>query len=604
MRIMTLCMMAAAVCTAGEAVQTDWSGGWVVVPFVETWGDSFLQSEDISFSTQPGRICLLSVPMDAPLEQQVNPSVTLAGLACGDLNTDGRVDLVGASLNDGGVFLFENIGGGQWETTPLDGALSGALGCDVADMDGDGYADVLGAAVAPDAVLLWWNQQGAGPLEDPVVVDPLLPGVHCVAGCDIDGDGLMDLMAAANECDQIVAYYGLDGASWQKVVIDSAFAGTQSVAPADFNGDGYLDAAGAALGAGEFAWWENPGNRTDPWQKHLLADSMAYPHHAAATDLNSDGLPDFIGCAYGSGDILWWENDGTPSGWVQRAITLSLPGVLTSAVCDFDGDGDQDVAGAGWNSDRVVWFENADGTATEWTARTVDNSFNGAWPLCCADFDDDGGVDLAAGADVLSGPGSSHGPSVYDLCSFVDEGSLTSSILDLSETPQWASFQSTSETSSSTTIDFYWRGSDDYQTMGEWIGPSQDMADLSGEMARYVQYRVRLSTTNTLVSPQLFDIQFYWDPNGCQAGECTGVRPLVLQENPSHSGMLDLVLIRDRLDVPAELTLYDMGGRLIDRSTAENEGEMVVFGPLPSGQYFIRCLAQGSCCTVKGVVIK
>ncbi|MCD4709163.1 MAG: VCBS repeat-containing protein, partial [Candidatus Sabulitectum sp.] len=264
--------------SAGEAVQTDWSGGASLESVVTDWGDGFSESLGISSTAVPGIICLSSTPFFTTVERVVNSVVPLAGMDAGDLDGDGFIDLVGASVVTDHVIWFRNLNGSSWSSIPLNGSFDGALGCSISDVDGDGYPDVLGGMDEPDMVVLWKNTDGSGPAGDPVVVDPLFPGVHCVIGCDVDGDDMMDIMGAANQCHQIAVWYNLGNDTWEKVVIDSTFTGTQSVSPGDFDGDGDIDAAGAALGLGEFAWWENPGNRTDPWNKHLVADGMTFAH--------------------------------------------------------------------------------------------------------------------------------------------------------------------------------------------------------------------------------------------------------------------------------------------------------------------------------------
>lgn len=605
MKTAVVTLAAVSMCLAGEAFQTDWSGGQSAVQVVTDWENFYWQLQDLSATAIPGQLSLSSTPLGEVVEDTVNADVSLAGMDAGDLDYDGLVDLVGASLNDGHVYWFRNTGTGRWNTEELTGSFYGALGCDVVDMDGDGYDDVLGAIVEPDMILLWKNQGGAGPTGSPLVVDSLFPGVHCVVGCHVDDDGSMDLMGAANECDQIAVFYNLGDDSWQKVVVDSTFKGTQSVSPADFDGDGDTDAAAAAGALGQFAWWENPGNRTDPWVKHVLADGMSYPHHVIAVDMNSDGLADVLGSSYGDAKVLWWENDGSgPTGWEEHTVTQTLFGALTGIPADFDGDGDMDVAGAGWSTDDLMWYENTDGSAETWQEHVVSGFFNGVWPLACGDFSANGRLELAAGADVLTGPGTSRGPSIFDLCGFVDQGTLYSTILDTAEDPQWAGFEAELESASGTSTEIYWRSSDDYENMGDWTGPFGESGELSGILQRYVQYKIEMSSEDSLASPILLEISLYWDPSGV-GDEQSHDEPLFFADrNPSVSGYVGLTLAGGDGPLETRFELFDLCGRVMGSSTAMYGGEEVVFGPLPSGQYIVRAVSGEESSVCKIVVLQ
>ncbi len=586
---------------AGEALQTDWSGGVCSESVVTGWEDSFAGSQDVSSAAIPGQICLASIPYSSFLEEEVNSDLPLAGMDAGDLDGDGFVDLVGASVVTDHVTWLRNMGNGSWSSIPLTGSFQGALGCCISDVDGDGYPDVVGGMEEPDMVVLWKNTSGNGPDGDPVVVDSLFPGVHGVIGSDIDGDGMMDIMAAGNQCNQIAVWYNHGSDTFEKFVIDSTFTGTQSVSTGDFDGDGDLDAVGAALGLGEFAWWENPGNRTDPWQKHLVASGMIAAHHVVAVDINKDGLTDVLGSSFGLKRITWWENDGsTPPAWEPHTVASGLTGVLTAIPADFDGDGDMDIAGAGWVLDRVMWYENTDGTGENWQPRTVATGFNGAWPLASGDFSSNGRLQLAAGADVLTGPGTSHGVSIYDLCGFSDDGYLISTIFDTAEDPQWSSFQFLGEKPPGTSLEFYWKSSNDSANMGDWIGPFSYWSELSGDIYRYVQYKVEMSTTDSLSSPILHDISFYWDPSGISdSGDNSS--PLVLcLENPASSGSVFLSVAEKCSSLQVEIVLSNIAGRIIDSYPAAEAGVTVTFDQLPAGAYLIKATSgcQESTCKV------
>lgn len=589
MRNVCVSCLVIAVCCFADAVQTDWSAG-ETSGIVDFWGSGFSSSGTVSHLAVPGQICLGSVPLTSCVETVVDDDLSLAGMASCDIDGDGLIDLAGASLVDGHVWWFQNQAGGGWISHSLPGSFEGALGCSFFDMDSDGYMDIVGSTCEPDRIVVWMNDSGNCDFSEPVIVAESFPGVHCAVGCFADDDQLPDLLAAGNECNEIAVWYGLGGNQWEKVVIDPSFDGTQSVSPGDFDGDGDTDAVAASLTLGQFAWYENPGNREDPWAKHLVAGNMPGAHHTVAVDMNADGFIDVLGASFSNAKITWWESDGAdPPEWTAHTVAPSLTGALTAIPGDFDGDNDLDVAGASWSLDRILWYENTDGEGENWQVRAVKTGFNGAWPVTAGDFDRNGSLDIAAGADVLTGQGPSHGPSVFRVCDFLGSGWLESSVLDTGESPQWSSFHFQGEVPSGCSLSFFWRSSDDAGDLGEWNGPFTSWAELSGAIHRYVQYRVEMEGPGGSLSPVLQEIELFWDPNGTGGQPETG-GIFIPVSSPCRSEPVISVLPSE---VDLTLSIMDLSGRLAFSYSGICTGEIHCPAGLSTGLYIIRAISGG-----------
>lgn len=93
---------------ADSAVQSDWSGGSGVLGPVIDWGDEFNSSLCINWSGYPG-IALL---MQSILEHTVDGNFLYASsVYSADVNGDGYMDVLGAGYNVCDITWWENVSG-------------------------------------------------------------------------------------------------------------------------------------------------------------------------------------------------------------------------------------------------------------------------------------------------------------------------------------------------------------------------------------------------------------------------------------------------------------------------------------------------------------
>ena len=287
-----------------------------------------------------------------------------------DMDGDGDMDVVGAAYNGHDISWWENT-----SITPslptitteysVDGSFNGAISVYATDMDGDGDVDILGAA--KDGNDISWFENDGTPNNSSwteYLVDGSFNGARSVYATDMDGDGDVDILGAAADADDI-AWWINDGDpkqnSWTKYKIDNNFDGAYSVYATDMDGDGDIDVLGAAQVGDDISWWENDGtpNNAD-WTEYTVDGSFNEARSVYATDMDRDGDVDILGAATTDDDISWWENDGTPnnSDWTEHSIDASFNGAGSVYATDMDGDGDMDVVGAAKDDNNISWWEN------------------------------------------------------------------------------------------------------------------------------------------------------------------------------------------------------------------------------------------------------
>jgi hypothetical protein len=81
----------------------------------------------------------------------------------------------------------------------------------VADVDGDGDVDILGASTVDDAILWWENLSGDGTVWSEHLVNDSFWVAVSVQGADVDGDGDVDILGAAYSDHDITWWENLSG---------------------------------------------------------------------------------------------------------------------------------------------------------------------------------------------------------------------------------------------------------------------------------------------------------------------------------------------------------------------------------------------------------
>jgi hypothetical protein len=333
-----------------------------------------------------------------------------AGVNIGDLNGDGRLDIVLGKGRHGPLFnrVLLNDGKGGFSASNLGTAPDRTYSAALADLDGDGDLDIVVSNDEPDRKLLYtndgkghftesgtfgnpgWstryvtladlngdkfpdivaaNRGGGAPNVAPSFVclndrkghfpscDPL-PGTvsaTSIVAADFDGDGAVDLFVPHRDGGQSILLWNDGKAHFPKSTkVGPAPTWSRIAASGDFNGDGKLDLVyiEERKKAAYIVLSRGAREFGEPSQ---LPGPARVPYALAVADLNRDKQPDIVvGWVELPGSVYY--NTGKGAAFHEVAWNDGKGVVYGMAFADFDGDGWPDIVAARTDAPNGIWF--------------------------------------------------------------------------------------------------------------------------------------------------------------------------------------------------------------------------------------------------------
>jgi hypothetical protein len=314
---------------------------------------------------------------------------SVESVAAADIDGDGYMDVLSASYGDDKVIWYKNDGGENFTPYEISTSADGANKVITADIDGDGDIDVLSSLFQDDSII-WYKNDGAGNFNDYYNLYYHANGAKSVAAADMDGDGDIDVLSASYYDDKI-AWHEYDGTTgrYSVNVITTNADGAQSVATADMDGDGDIDVLSASYTDDKIAWYENDGNEN--FTTHTITTSADGPRSVAASDVDGDGDIDVLSATQGNSYITLYKNNGSQA-FTAHTITSNGNASASVTSADLDGDGDIDVLSGSNNNNKMVWYKN-DGSEN-FTSVLISTTTEKVYSVAVADLNADGNLDV------------------------------------------------------------------------------------------------------------------------------------------------------------------------------------------------------------------
>jgi hypothetical protein len=297
---------------------------------------------------------------------------TLTGLAIGDIDGDGKPDLVVTAGNSNSVLIYRNTS----KTGSIDSSSFAApvvlstgnnpYAVAIADFNGDGRPDLVVTNQSDNTISVFQNMGTVGNIAfAPAEVFNTGQSPAGIAIADFDGDGMPDI-AVANSKDSTVTVF-LNTTSFAVISLVSVPVKVDypasGIAAADIDGDGLIDLA-VANTDGAVTVLRN----TSTIGSIVFAPGVDFTvgqvvSTLAIGDLNGDGKPDIVASATYEDSIFILQNLST-SGSIAAGSFAPYASIAADyyttgiALADLDGDGKPDIATANQLYDIVSVIQN------------------------------------------------------------------------------------------------------------------------------------------------------------------------------------------------------------------------------------------------------
>lgn len=321
-----------------------------------------------------------------------------------DFNGDTLDDILVASSE--GLYLFENIGAGQFSKKPLLDTLSLVFRFSVFDWGADGDLDIFYTTFDFPQKIAWLENDGNQNFSYHLITDTIASPFH-IRPFDIDQDNDVDILVSSSATDEL--YWLKNDGTNNYSTIDTIGTVINHFEVADLNGDNDWDIIYGRPYTGitisEVRALQNDGTNT--FSTITLKSGFSTIQEVFVEDINGDGFFDILVPDYNNDRISWLKNDGNYGFATQSNIIINFDGPAGIDIRDVNQDGKKDVIAGSYNADQIYYFQ-GQGSTSSYTFSSGTLLYSGLVnisDLAIGNFDNQNNLDFVhgdLGTDELS----------------------------------------------------------------------------------------------------------------------------------------------------------------------------------------------------------
>ena len=324
-------------------------------------------------TTRPFKVTFSSgLPINAMSFAAKLDSVTStrpSGIASGDLNGDGKADLIISNSISSSVNVYLNTGSGSAisfaKRVDLS-TLSGLTGVAVDDLDGDGKLDIAATNLSSNKISIFRNTTSGNELSFAAKVDSSSgSSTQAIAVGDLDGDGKPEIAVVNSSAATVSVLRNTSSAGTLSFAARATFTTDlqpYSIAIGDVDGDGKFDLVTCNANGGNISVLRNTTTTIGTLSFATKVDFAAggFPFWAKLGDMDGDDKLDIVVVDQGANKVSVLRNissSGTPSFAAKVDFTTGTTPRRVS-LADLDGDGKPEMVVSNLDAYTLSIFKN------------------------------------------------------------------------------------------------------------------------------------------------------------------------------------------------------------------------------------------------------
>ncbi|HHH53739.1 MAG TPA: VCBS repeat-containing protein, partial [Bacteroidetes bacterium] len=295
-------------------------------------------------------------------------------LDIGDINGDGKPDLLFASSQNNSIYLVKNDNS---QSNHFDSLITitnnfyRASIVKIKDIDNDGDLDFIAAGFRQENIS-WFENISNGNKFSQHYIFNLTDGISSIALFDADQDGDNDLIISYWEGSKISLFEYIDGEFKDEKTIDSSAGIIAQIDNKDIDGDGLEDIVAIQLEKNKIVYYKNTPDSTRFSIMTELINTLDRPSDFAIGDVDKDGDDDLIVASRNK--VFSFKNENGIFGEEQEIFNKNYS-IEDIFIVDLDNDDDNDIILGNSEAGSVLSFINLDGNGNFSDGYTILNSF-------------------------------------------------------------------------------------------------------------------------------------------------------------------------------------------------------------------------------------